>query len=159
VSNLYRNSSLCYFIRSSSRASCSAMRCDINSSSAAPEYAAGCSTSSRRFFLATAMRSSICARLGRMSGIGEISLAPFYRQELTLITPLNEGERIVDHCDDNVSALRFGANGGELLARLRIGSRFGLVHAVWSTLFPFLTTDTENEDGAGVFISLLDWLR
>ena len=48
-----------HFIRLSNSASCSAMRCDMRSSSAAPEYAAACSTSSPRFSRAAAMRSSI----------------------------------------------------------------------------------------------------
>ena len=43
----------------------SSMRCDIKFSSAALEYAAACPTSSRRFSLTAAIRSSIAAMFGK----------------------------------------------------------------------------------------------
>src|SRR5258705_8299613 len=52
------------------------MRCDIRSSSAAPEYAAACSTSARRFSLATSMRSLISTMFGRISVISDLLGAP-----------------------------------------------------------------------------------
>src|SRR5882672_2080240 len=69
------------------------MRCDIRFSSAAPEYAAACSTSSRRFSVAAAMRSPISARFGRMSGtflLGpqRVMLCP---DLLVLVLPLYAG--------------------------------------------------------------------
>src|SRR5712671_3332846 len=48
------------------------MRCEIRSSSAAPEYAAACSTSARRFSVATSMRSLISTMFGKISVINDL---------------------------------------------------------------------------------------
>jgi hypothetical protein len=75
-----KNSSRCLLRRSRS-ASCSSMRRDIRFSSAAPEYGAACPTSSRRFSLTAAIRSSIAAMFGKIS-VREVSSVSMFRQNM-----------------------------------------------------------------------------
>src|SRR5262249_41918158 len=128
------------------------MRRDTRSSSEAPEYAAACSTNSRRFSLKAAMRSSISSMFNGMPGMGHHLLGVRPHGPGPFRDPAQPPPRTIrwdGHC--RARALTCVGGGGYTYFDPKSGWEFS---AVAGLTYNFINPDLDYQNGIDAH---LDW--